>query len=1074
MKTATLVLRSLAHRWRTASATAAGAAVATAVLVAALGAGDSVRASLRTIALSRLGRTGYALEAGDRFFRSALAAELAASVGGDAAALVAITGSVSARGSEIRVPSVQVLGVGPDFGAFTAAGASREAGAAPPVPGPDEVLLNEQLARRLEADVGDEVLLRMQPSTTMPSEAPLATGTDTTTTLRLTVRAIVPDASLGGFTLRIGGTQPLNAFVAREVLAARIGRTGRSNTILLAPPHGCTLGDVEEALRTSFRIEDAGLSLNRLGDGFELSSDRVFIEPAIERAAIAAGGRGVLTYFVDRISRGDRTIWYSFVSSGLVPRVPTDLGPDELLLNAWAARELRARAGDTVELAYRVPGAANALEERRASFRVRAVVPIEPGDRDLMPSFPGFVGVENCRDWDPGVPLDLSRIGERDQAYWDAWRGSPRAFLSIESAQRLWTNRFGRLTAVRFAVAAPSESQDLAARIAHLLGPASAGLVFSAARADALQATSHGVDFGQLFLGLGFFLVAAALVVTVLLSLLSVDQRAADIATLSALGWTRAKIRALIAAEGSIVALAGGALGVPLGVAFHRVILAGLRTAWHDAVRTPVLMPRIEPLSLVAGFLGGFGVSLAVIALATIGVLRRPARSPRRRHGRLLAGSIIAVLAAGGAVAAFFLLAPPTGFFAAGSLLLVGLLAAGAVLLALAGRPRVTGLPTLAGIGVADAARRRTRTIGVASVLACGIFIVTAVSANRIGVRDPGRRDSGTGGFGLYAQTSLPIGADRLHRIASGDFAGLAVVGLRVLEGDDASCLNLNRVIRPAVLGVDSSAMSGRFSFASFLDDGRPPDPWRLLDRDLGPDTIAGFADASVMTWGLGLGLGDEIEYLDEAGKVLKVRLVAGLAGSVFQGSLVVTESALLRHFPSAAIPRLLLSDTSAGRSAELAASLERSLATLGATVESTADRLARFNSVQNTYLAIFALLGWLGMLVGTLGLAVIVIRNVAESRSELALLRAVGFGRPSLLGLVLAEHLPALVYGLAAGSLASFLAVRPTVRLQAASLPAGALALQVAAIVASAVLCVVVAGAASLRGEPLPALREE
>jgi ABC-type antimicrobial peptide transport system permease subunit len=129
---------------------------------------------------------------------------------------------------------------------------------------------------------------------------------------------------------------------------------------------------------------------------------------------------------------------------------------------------------------------------------------------------------------------------------------------------------------------------------------------------------------------------------------------------------------------------------------------------------------------------------------------------------------------------------------------------------------------------------------------------------------------------------------------------------------------------------------------------------------------------------------------------------------------------------------------------------------------------------VQNTYLAVFGLLGWLGMVIATLGLAVVVWRNVAESRGELALLRAVGFGRPALLGLVLTGHLPPLAYGLAAGVLASVVAVYPTVRLQAAALPVGPLALQIGAIVASAVACVVTAAAAALRGELLPTLREE
>jgi hypothetical protein len=135
---------------------------------------------------------------------------------------------------------------------------------------------------------------------------------------------------------------------------------------------------------------------------------------------------------------------------------------------------------------------------------VKSVVPIEPGDRDMMPSFPGFEGVESCRDWDPGVPLDLSRIGTRDEAYWDAWGGSPRAFVSLPTAQRMWANRFGRLTAVRFDVSfIPLEANNPAAPIANLLPPRSLGLSFAAVRTEALEATSHGVDFGQLFLGLG-------------------------------------------------------------------------------------------------------------------------------------------------------------------------------------------------------------------------------------------------------------------------------------------------------------------------------------------------------------------------------------------------------------------------------------------------------------------------------------------------------------------------------------------------------------------------------------------
>ena len=46
---------------------------------------------------------------------------------------------------------------------------------------------------------------------------------------------------------------------------------------------------------------------------------------------------------------------------------------------------------------------------------------------------------------------------------------------------------------------------------------------------------------------------------------------------------------------------------------------------------------------------------------------------------------------------------------------------------------------------------------------------------------------------------------------------------------------------------------------------------------------------------------------------------------------------------------------------------------------------------------SIFQLLGGLGLLLGSVGLGVVVLRNVLERRGELAILRAVGFRRRSL-----------------------------------------------------------------------------
>lgn len=1079
MRATILVLRSLLYRWRTNLAVALGAALCTAVLIGALGAGDSVRYSLRRLALDRLGRTAYALESGQRFFRSDLAGELVARLGGRGAALLSLSASASARGGEAQVSPVRVLGVSEDFWALGPEAASPSTGA-------DEVLLNEPLARRLRVSPGEEVLLRIRSGAAMPEEAPLSIGTSSVA-LRLTVKAVLSQRSFGGFSLRVNQAPALNAFVSREVLAERIGRAGRANLILLDPQPERPAEEVERALDRCWRLEDAGLALRPAGAAWELVAERVFIEAPVEEAALAEGGRGVLTYFVERLSSAGRSIHYAFVSAPGAPRVPEDLDEGEVLLNRWAARELGAGPGSRVELQFLAPGPepGGPLERRRAELRVRGIVPVHPEDRTLMPAFPGLAGVKNCRDWDPGVPIDVSLIGERDQRYWETYGGSPKAFVSLPTAQALWANRFGRLTAVRFS-GGERDAGSIAAGIMSRLPPGSLGLAFLPVREIGLAASAHGVDFGQLFLGLSFFLIASALLLTALLFLLSVEQRASDIGILTALGFNRGRIRRLLLAEGALVALTGSSAGVLLGLAYHRGILAGLRTVWKEAVRTPAVLPYVAPRSMLLGFAGGLAAALAVIALATITLQRlAPAQSLRaqrppersrpgiRRRSTIVAGILAGSFGAGAGIC-YVALAPPTSFFAAGALLLAAVLALSVLILARLSRARMIGRLSIRGLGLQNAARRSTRSLAVASLLACGIFIVTAVAANRLGVPRPELKDSGTGGFLLLAETALPVSRDGELRLSEALMPEARWVGFRVLEGDDASCLNLNRVRQPRILGVDPSRLMGRFSFTAFAGGRRPPQPWSLLAEELGPDVIPAVADQSVITWGLGLQVGEELEYRDERGAPLRVRLVAGLANSIFQGSLIVAESALLRHYPSSGGRRLFLIEARPGQRDLLRRSLDRALSRTGVWVVPAAERLAEFNSVQNAYLAIFGLLGWLGLLIGTLGLAIVVARNVAESRGELALLRALGFGRQALARLVLAEHLLPLGVGLAGGVGASMLAVYPAASLQGAALSGGLLLVPLAALAASAVACVLLAAGIALRADLLSALRND
>jgi ABC-type antimicrobial peptide transport system permease subunit len=136
--------------------------------------------------------------------------------------------------------------------------------------------------------------------------------------------------------------------------------------------------------------------------------------------------------------------------------------------------------------------------------------------------------------------------------------------------------------------------------------------------------------------------------------------------------------------------------------------------------------------------------------------------------------------------------------------------------------------------------------------------------------------------------------------------------------------------------------------------------------------------------------------------------------------------------------------------------------------------RLAQFNAVQNTYLGTFQVLGGLGLLLGSVGLGIVVLRNVLERRGELALLVAVGFRRQLVQQLLLLENGALLAAGLGVGVIAAAVAVLPAVLAPGTQLPMISLATTLVAILLNGLLWTWLATRFAVRGDLLRALRNE
>jgi ABC-type lipoprotein release transport system permease subunit len=740
-------------------------------------------------------------------------------------AVLKLDSTAAALGGKSRANRVQLLGVDATFDPMLGVSAFSN------FP-PDAVVLNNALAGQLRATIGDTITIRARKPDALGADSPLAPQDEAAVVLRLKVHRILSAPEGGNFNLAAGQAPPFNAFVSLPMLQEKAGVPHRANILLAdkvehawwekskfswaqwagdrlrrikinliplsSPFHTNELSPLD-AVAVLNRGVERRLSLSDLQlrvtassarNEIELRSSRVFLDPPVADAVFLAATNservermfasrpyGVLTYLVNLLRYGDRSTPYSMVTAASPPLLPVELRDDEILINQWLADDLGAKRGSEIELVWFVPDQAAQLVEATNSFRVRDILPMDhPAvDRTLMPDFPGVSNAEKAGDWETGFPL-VHEIREKDDRYWNDYRGTPKAFISLAAGQRIWSSRQGNLTAVRFPappgqahgswylkqmeiegvlrriLTGTRESSTVAGTVtnsANVLdfSPASLGFHFREVRAQALAGASQSQDFGGLFIGFSFFLILAALILMALMFQFGIEQRLAEIGTLLALGFTPSRVRRLLLGEGIAVAFVGGLIGMAGGAGYAKAMLYGLTTLWRDAVGTSALQFHATAATLVIGLFA----SVVVCALTIWIVLRKQARRParelladgadldsqatNRKSTRRSAAPWIAI-GFGGLAVAMIGWAIVSGdsasaglFFGAGAMLLIAELAAVAVLLARLDRSGAGQRLSVSAMGLRNCTRRRSRSLASVALLACGSFLVAGLWA---------------------------------------------------------------------------------------------------------------------------------------------------------------------------------------------------------------------------------------------------------------------------------------------------------------------------------------------------------
>ncbi|MCR5044913.1 MAG: FtsX-like permease family protein [Bacteroidaceae bacterium] len=860
-----------------------------------------------------------------------------------------------------------------------------------------EVMVNEPLLTQLGNQ--EDLVLHLPSHHLVPSGSLFVTKSYATQ-MRLHVVGVKSVEEGGNLLLKNEQTLPLNVFVNRQHLAEKMELEGKINMVLS--------DDFieEEQLAACWTPEQSGIHLT----DSTLTCDGVFIPLNIVEKL---GNRNeelstlYLSYFVNDLIHNADTIPYSFVTA-VNEWQGEPLEGQDIILSDYAARRLHVQEGDSVSMSYFITRQLKNLDTRAQMLRVKKIVPLASFRQDslLMADFPGLTRVENCTDWDSDLPIDMNRVQKEDEDFWHTYRQTPKAVVSYEAVKKDWSNAFGSATAMRF-TSRPEVSWM----------PHDADVQLYHPRAQGLKGAAGGVDFAGLFLSLGFFIILSSVLLMKNPLVEMFTQRQGEIQLYQQLGFKDKDIRKGLFKEAFTVMLFASPWGALAGFAYSTLTLWLLGNVWSGATHTEGFVLHVQPLTLIIGVL----IGLLICALTLWWVIRSQLSTVNSQFPTVnsqlstltchlsIVSSILLLLTISLIVVNFIYLHNMVLFIVCGLLWILtwGLFLRREVERRSSTMPDVVNRKQLIRQSVRASLKQHLLAYWTLSL---GVFTVFAVGLNR---PDFTQALQATGGYQFYVDSRVPIQYDLnnpsvRHKLSLQSLPdSTTFLGFLRHTQDEASCLNLNQVSTPTVLGVDLKEMEA-FGL--------------IPDSQLSTANCQLYLDEEALTWSLMKSVGDTLFYQSERGDSVPVVIAGTYPTGIFHGNAIMSSEVFRRLWPKEGGQEVLLMKSS--RPEEAAEILSMAMNEYGLNVQTVEERIKMFFEVTETYLIIFLTLGGLGLLLGIFSLMIIVRKNLTAQRSTIRQYRATGFPEPLIRHLLLHENLLVPFYAICVGAIGSIISI--------------------------------------------------
>jgi putative ABC transport system permease protein len=1054
---------------------ACAVALSAAIFCAALMTGHSLHEGLIKNLTKRIGTLQHALYFPDRFVEASRAENLPA-----VEAAILVQGELLDSEGNVCATKAQIIGILPKKGSA-------------PLPYP---VLNERARSLIQ---GTEASIRLKKVASFSVELPLG-DTHSSRIIRRSIQLPADTAGLPenlthipiDFAFEPSTLPPVNIFVPYALLEESLDLSGKANLFV----------STGAAISLPLTCEDLGLAIKESTLGTTLTSTSIYLPSKVTTLFPSNTVQTATFYLADAFETPEHQTPYGFVGA-VTPSfggTPSDLQPDEVVINAWLAQQLALEPQQPILLKWRRFETNGKLVPEERSFRVRSIMPMEEAVtfKAYMPTFPGMKDVDSCAAWDVGMPMDAEKLKDKEnEAYWKAWRETPKLLMRADTG----TACFGALFGKAMCLSVQEKPEKVRELIEARLHAQDVGAITLNLASDGARAARGSTDFNGLFIGMLFILIISSLLLASLTFSLTLDSRRRELALLLATGWSRQRCLVTSIFEWMPTLLIASTLGVAVGCGITRLLIGSLSRFWRAAFAEanlsyafslPVAMTSIAILTFIMVVILFFQMRRLTrknpTALLHVADERMESTSSVPKgpsHLLNIFGTLLALLAL------LILLLTARGeyaqgaFFGAGFLLLLsGVLFIRSTATLWRNSQQATTSPVLTGF--CRAAHFPKRNTPVVLLIAMGTFLVIGVLSMK---SDPAANtanpSSGSGGFASIVSSIIPFDREKGMEMAKRVSGAKVIIPVRVHEGDTAGCLNMNAPVSPMVYGLDAQELARLRAF-------EPPQAggvWSPLRLNLTNDALPALAaDLSMLQYSLKAKAdpvtGTRYSY---GNATLQLVGVLPIRNTILQGALLMDEAVFLKAFPEEQGYRLWLCDYAPYLLREMISASPQGMGMgtsfklralrhpePGISIETTEERLRLLASVESTYLDMFLVFGGLGMMLGLFGIALIIFRGVEERRHEFALLIALGLTRKQIFLLLISEYGALIASGLLCGLIPALIAIQPAATALKNQMPWLTLLGVIAALILSAIICIIGSALLVTRSLSLDALKNE